>query len=1093
MKQSFPKKVAVLCLSAVMSLGLCFGVTGILPVGASSATEYDVVEITDSYMIDTTVTVSNTADATKTVFPKEISIGDATATISTVKYPDGYERTVGDEFVLDQLGKYTVTYKTANNLYYFDNFKVLDNFADISGDGHLESYEDGGEVKGLKAVMEPGTQITFNKVIDLTNVDPETGCVDLFTTRFNTMADDNSVLCAYTEIILEDVNDPSVYIKITMYTSNSGYFRVATKDLPEAGLQYTNTPGEQLTGNNKALVIYFNGVRYKNYFGWAGRWWLGKDVDHAIRYNPVTQQLFRDDAASAHNVDNIFADLRNVDAYDQGAKFFDGFPSKAIKMTVRGNEYKAPFSLDFSQIGDSKGSELASLLEDGVNDVKAPVLEISSVPTSAGTVYGKFGTKFDIPTATSVDANGASPVSINVYKNYVEDSKVYVPLQEDGTLLLNEQTVYTIEYTSYDRYGNLAIKTLNVVPMTSTEISGYDQIVNSNISLGVNKISLVSGQNCNANIFEVCSTLNSVDALTLKVDVTHAGKSLFNKTYNGKEIKEDNLKFDFIPVAVGDYVVTYTYSDNVESGSFNYTVQCGANNVVNFKEKPLLYRNYTYGMEYDVSQHVAYQFGDAITAQNTTVEISYDDGVTWTQVGSHFVVGADANGDVPLTQSVETIKFRYTSGSVVQTTDSATIVDVRADTTKPISLIANYKEGITGNLDYLKYFYTDEFEVSANSKNQYVFDAKTNNGSAVLKANNPFTFNKTAEFTTVFSTDIERKDFNKVTITLIDAYDSTNVLNFHYELIQGETFIYTDSSRKFLITQFPLFSTDPEKTVANLEFSFHVDNQMITACGKQFTAKFRPTNNLFYVEYTLGGIFGTRAAITLTDISNVALSSRTAVDNKAPVFYYQSSAGSYELGTIITIYAPQATDFCTPYAQQGRTSVKVTINNKPIKSVDGTMLNGVDNDPTKNYEILVDQLLIYKVTYTVLDDANKSDTMSYTLQGMDQINPVITLGYDFNETTIHNVTLGKPFTIDYTISDDSSPAENCYGRVIIHNDLTSRLIYAADPMETAEDSEDYKLITDTCTITVKGMYTVYVYARDEAGNTVYATYKLNVQ
>ena len=48
-------------------------------------------------------------------------------------------------------------------------------------------------------------------------------------------------------------------------------------------------------------------------------------------------------------------------------------------------------------------------------------------------------------------------------------------------------------------------------------------------------------------------------------------------------------------------------------------------------------------------------------------------------------------------------------------------------------------------------------------------------------------------------------------------------------------------------------------------------------------------------------------------------------------------------------------------------------------------------------------------------------------------------------------------------------------------------------MEYAQAKDDYTLITDTCTITVKGMFTVYVYAMDEAGNTVYAKYKLNVQ
>ena len=1096
MKQSFPKKVAILCLSAVMSLGLCLGFTSIVPVGAASATLYDVAEITDGYRIDTSVTVSDTADATKTIFPKEISINDAKAEISTVKYPDGYERSVSDEFVLDQLGLYNVTYKTDDNVCYFDKFVVYDNFADIDGEGTLQNYEEDGAVKGITAIMQPGTQIVFNKIIDLTQVDPETGCVDLFSARFNTLVN-GSTLVEYTEFVIEDVNDPNVFVKIIMQQDNVGYFRVSTKDLPDAGLGESDGVGETLTGSKKGLVTYINGVRYKNYFGRLGRKWIGSSTVHAIRYNPVTQRFYRDNASEEHKDANIFADLRNVDGYDQGSKFFDGFPSKAVKMTLRGTEYKSAFTLDITQIGDSKGEELASLIESGIDDTKAPILEVNSVPTSQGSVYGKLGSNFVIPSATSVDANDASPVAINVYKNYVDESKVYVPIQ-DGKVKLDEQTVYTIEYTSYDKYGNLAIKTLKVEPKTTADLEGYDHIEGVNISLGVNKISLKSGEDCNANVYEVFSTLNSASALTLDVDVTHAGKSVFAKSFNGNDIAKGNLKFDFIPIAVGDYVVTYTYGDNVESGSFNYTVQCtSSSNVINFKEKPFLYRTYIYGMQYDVSQHVAYQFGDSITAQPTTVEISYDNGETWTKVGKTFVIGEDANGEVPLTQSVETIKFRYTSGSAVQVTDSATIVDVRKDTTKKLSLIINKKQGIEGNVDYTKYFYIDEFEVTSNDRNKYVFDAKNNTGSAVLKANNPMTFDKKGKFYTAFSTDNKLRDYSKVTISLIDAYDSTNVLNFHYEVVKNkdaeETLIYTDDSRKFCITDFPLFSADEKDPESDIDFAFSVSNQIITACGKQFSAEFRPTNDLFYVQYTISGISGENAAISLTVISNVSLSSTTVTDISAPVFYYQSSAGTYALGSVVTIFAPQATDFCTPYVQQGRTTVVVAINNKPIKSVDGTLLDGKENDPTKNYDILVDQLMVYKVTYTVLDDAKMSDTISYKLQGADKVDPVITLGYDFNEKTIHNVTLGKPFTIDYTISDDVSTVENCYGRVIIINDLTSRAIYAADPMETAENKEDYKLITDSCTITVKGMYTVYVYARDEAGNTVYASYKLNVQ
>ena len=1102
MKQTFHKKLAVMCLSAVMSLGLCLGVTGILPVSASSASYHDVTEISESYKINTEVIVSDDANAGETVFPKS-NIGIANALAKTIKFPDGYERAIGESVKLDQLGKYTITYEADGKLYY-DTFKVFDNFSEILGDGYIEKFESDNQTAGFRAVMEPGTIMTFNKVIDLTNVDAESGCVDLFTAKFNTGAP-NETFVKYVNILIEDIHDKNTYIKLTLeaYGGATGstqmYWRASTKDLPDAGL-LPNNGSEVLTGNKKGLITYINGVRYKNYHGFCGRYSIAENANYVVRYNPTTQQLFREAAGSVHRDSEIFADLDNVDAYDQGLNYFKGFPSKAVKITLSSIDQAQAYNYEFTQIGDKTGEDLYNLINKGVDDYTAPMLTVDANPTQVGTVYGKLGSFFDIPSAHVVDANKPSEVAIKAYKNYVDASKVYVPfVEKDGVekLKLTEKTVYTLEYSSVDAYGNLSKYTLNVVPVESTAITGYDNIIDSGIMFGANKISLVTGETCNAKIFELLNTHNSKNTLNLKVDVAHAGKSVFNAEYDANAIASGDLTFDFLPVSVGDYAVTYTVSDNVESITFGYTVNCVANNKINFLEDAFLYKTYMYGMKYDVSSHLGYKFSEELTSQPTTVEISYDDGATWTAVnGKTFVVGADANGEVPLTKAVETIKFKYTCGSMVQETASAPIIDVRLDTTKELSLIANKAQNKVGNIDYSKYFNTDAFDVSSSveSSYRYVFDAKTTFGSATLSLNNPVTFDKKGEFYLAFNTDVNKSQFNKLTISLVDAVDPTNKISMFYEVGQEETLVYTNSSRKFAVNDFPLFSTTEGVDLAKLDFTYSVNNERITTCGKQFTIDFHPVKNIFYVDITLSGISGNNAAIIVTDISNASLTSRSNVDNKAPVLFYQSSAGTYSLGTELPIYAPTVTDFVTPYIHEGHTKIKVTVNNKAVTSVEGVLLDGIKNDPTKTYTLKVTEALIYKVTYIVIDEAGKEDSSAtYTIQGADMVDPVITLGYDFNENTIHNVTLGKPFSIDYTIEDDISPAENCLGRVVIIHDVTSREIYTVEPYEYAENSEDYTVITDTCTITIRGMFTVYVYAADEAGNTVYAKYKLNVQ
>ena len=162
-------------------------------------------------------------------------------------------------------------------------------------------------------------------------------------------------------------------------------------------------------------------------------------------------------------------------------------------------------------------------------------------------------------------------------------------------------------------------------------------------------------------------------------------------------------------------------------------------------------------------------------------------------------------------------------------------------------------------------------------------------------------------------------------------------------------------------------------------------------------------------------------------------------------------------------------------------------------SEEGVLLNGIDNDPTKNYTVVVSDYVVYKVEYIVTDCAGKTDSPNFFFRGVDAVAPQITLGFGFTEETIHNVTLGKPFSIDFTVTDDISSNENIYTRVMIINDLTGRITYSEKPMEYAESENDYKLITDTCTLTEKGMYTVYVFASDEVDNTSFAKYKLSVK
>ncbi len=1174
MKATFTRKLAVMCLSAVMTLGIGVGVAGLMPANAANIQEYDVTAINSEYLVNTQIAVSDTTVEGKTVFPKTITVGGDSATAYSIKYPDGTVHGIGEEIALKSIGKYTITYQSQSN-HYFDTFSVLNKFADILSDGYFEKkinvesiaqsyyndstivvsdtgsgnvipetitvnevsytytktlfpdktvqtsksfainkigryvvyYENSAtgdyytdaftsinttrnnsstEYASVRAVMTPGTSLDINKIINLNDpsITDEDGTVDLFNFKYTV---GESTIESYLDMLyitIQDVNDPNVYIKLNLENydaSNSRsdfYFRASTKDLPDVGCEDKDGSGETSSGKRKALSSYIDGTRYLGYHSWAGKQSSGPHANNVISYNPKTNVIYKNG--------EMIVDLDEPGFYDAGAKFFTGFPSNNVKISVSASGQTSTYYLEFAKIGNSSGVELHEMLTHGVPDTAGPEIFVDYEETQVGSVYAKLGSKFKLPSATAIDANSPSNVAIRVYKNYSSSSKEFVPLESDGSVTLSQMIVYTAEYTSYDVYGNLSKVTFNIVPVEKDDLTASDEFIldDGNITLKASKISLVSGEQVSGKIFEIFDTFNNKSKLKLNVSIYLAGQTVYSVDLDSTNL-EDDVHFDYIPQAVGDYTIVYTYSDNVTKGSKAYTVTCTSNNSVNFLGDAFLYKYYIYGLEYDLSSFTAYKFGSTLEPQQTTVEVSYDGG-EYQSVGDSVVIGADSEGNVPVEKTISTVKFRYNSGSAVYETDTAVVVDVRRDTTRALEL-----KGTRGNLDYSKYFDLSNFEAEEVGTT-YRFDAKTSNGSAELKIISPLTFDNSGNFMMQLSTYSTHKDFSKLTVKLTDAYDPSNQLKFNFETIQKDTVIYTDGGRKYPTVEFPLFSNNPAQTSAKLSFSFNLNNQIISASNKSFSASFRPTNNLFYVSLELGGIVGENAAISVTTIANVEIDNSLIIDNKPPITYYQSSAGNYAIGSEVTIFAPIVADFATPFSTKKSASVKVTLNNVPVTSVEGVVLDGTQ-DPTKNYTLKVTDFITYRIDYKATDVAGKNAGSTYRITGVDKVGPVITLNYGFNENTVHNVTLGKPFTIDYSVTDDRSVGVKVQGRVIIFNDTNMRPTYSALPMECSSGEGEYTLITDTCTLTTRGMHTVYVYAFDEVGNATYAKYKVNVK
>lgn len=1082
MKATFTKKIAVLCLSAVMALGVGVGVSSMRTVEAATIRKaYDFTTVNSSYVVNTKITVTDDANAQGVVFPKTYKIGEVTTTIDSVTYPSGIVEKVDDKINLDELGKYSIAYKgvsgtPAVTTIYYENFIVNNEFLDSLGGATGSKYSEvNPDIPGIKVSIKDGTSAKFNSVISLDDKASD-GFVELIKFKHNS----SYTMIRRLKITVTDALNPSNYFAVNWDTINNGvggYFNVNTSTIPAYGL-LASGDRPYVNGSTIAHLVYIDGVRYlnKNKNGTMG---LGI-ADYIIKFNPETNQVVfvnpNDSTAKKH----LIADLDCVEAYPANTKVFGGFTSNEVYISISGENFEVPtIEPVVLKLGNVSGSELESLYDlNTVYDKSAPTITIDCVETVSGAVYAKLGSDFTIPQATAIDANKASEVTYRVYKNYTAASKAYVSFDSaTRSFKLAENVVYTIEFTSTDAYGNKAVKTLKVIPKKESALTGGDIIIDDNIRFAANKFSFVNGNVCVAPIFNTFESLNKDSARELNLTITKDNAVVFAKEYTAKDFVDGVPTLDYQVVSAGNYVVTYKLNDNINSAEYSYTVTATSQNVVNFVGKPLLQRNYIALMSYPKPDFTAYTFADKLTSATTQVFVSYDDGAWEAISGESFVV-----------KNASTIKFKYVAGNNEIVTENANIIDVRnADAIANNSEIV-YK-GSNANLDLTKYFTGDFVIESVAPANEMRFvaniDRKVTN-TCKISYINPLTFNDGNIISIALKTLNDYSDYTSLSFVFTDAYDPTNVLRVTYEVINNETNIIVNDLAPYLIT------TSIYEQSYNVKYN--ISNKRVTTSNVNFDYDWQPTNNLFYFDVELGGITGSYAGVIINTISNQKFTTSTKTDNTQPLLNYTSSAGTYPIDSDITIYKPNCLDILTPFILNKNTvKVKVTLSKKPVTSVDGVLLDGTQ-DPNRDYVVKLAEFATYKVDYYIYDTAGNEYAKTYRFTGADTNKPVITLGYNFTEDTIHNVTLGKPFTISYDVTDDYTVPEKLVIAVKIISDADLRVVYTANPQETiTQDSDLLNLITDTCTITRKGMYTVYIYATDEAFNTSYAKYKLNVQ
>lgn len=1154
MKASFGKKIAIFCLSAAMAVGIGFGFSGIEAAQAHTA-EKDIV--LDSYKLDSVITVSDSA-TTGVVFPKTVKISDTEiATAYVITYPNGVSLSVTDGIVLDQVGLYTITYKSVvggvSNVY-TDTFKVYNNFAndtdlvelyeknvysayetmpDLNGDGKFNG-NDGAyygkynpekptadatvtkTIKGIRAKLSPGYELEFNKIVNVNNVRSDGFCELVVFNPNAVNRATNSLIFNTIDFTFTDVNDPNNFIKVTIdcYWASIGYsFGASTNDLPLVGIRNdgnisSSKYDDDLPGVHR--IFYIDGVKYVAFLNSTGAWGASEQslYDYKILYNPITQEIKRE-CVRHYNFENgktdvvntkIVVDLDNPDIYDDGAKLFSGFSTGEVKVSVEARNFEDSSGYcEFYGVGDTYNEDLRAMYsEDALDDTKSPELKVDVKQTDANGVYALYNAnnpvKFKIPSSIVYDASDISDLSVRVYKNYSDPSRVFVPTNADGTFTVADNSIYTIEYSATDAFGNVGYTTLTVVPRELSEFVDGDVKIEDSISSVFDKIQLTTGKQFTGEILKQVNTINLASDLKVKVSVKKGNEVKFAGEYVYADFQgEEKPVFNIKPLELGIYTVTYEFSDNVTNLVYSYDVNCVSENLVDFAEAPLVQNYYILGMTYEKLNFTAYKFGNKVTENPTEMYVSYDEGANWTKVIDTFVMGQKADGS--LITDYSTVKFKYVSEGVDDLiTASAPIVDVRTDAAiannEHIRVKQERVDGVVlqGNIDQVKYFVGTNALISKSTINTVVSNATVNSGSAVTRFINPLSIDTNGSFYFEFATNEDKNNYNELRLRYIDAYDPTNVFEVKYFMNMGSTRVSVQGA-KDVAAGINLYGS-------KFQTYLSLSNQIFYYGTNRFNIDFHPTNNLFYVELELSAINGDNAELTVTTIGNHKFQLARTIDSSSPMLYFESSAGSYSINTEVTIKVPLVIDVLTPYVHNyngnNRTRITVMKDKQYAKDVNGVLLDGTQ-DPLKEYTILLSEYATWDVKYEVSDAAGKMQSPSFSISAVDTVPPVIELNYGFNADTIHNVTLGKPFSIEYNITDNFTDSTRIKSHVMIFRDSDYFNVYNSEPFETLSDPSTWTKITDTCTLTRKGIYTVHIFAMDEDSNATFVTYKLNVQ
>jgi hypothetical protein len=351
--------------------------------------------------------------------------------------------------------------------------------------------------------------------------------------------------------------------------------------------------------------------------------------------------------------------------------------------------------------------------------------------------------------------------------------------------------------------------------------------------------------------------------------------------------------------------------------------------------------------------------------------------------------------------------------------------------------------------------------------------AKTS-GTNTLSFVNSLFYNK---FVFEYKIDTDYAEYTSFDIILTDVKDPTfkNVITVGTN--GAITYLSVNGGTQYTCNR--TFGADAFNTIA-----YDNATKRLLLCNVNIVVDLDCPSKRYYLDVQFNGIYG-NAGMLIRTINNQKLLGDAHFDSNVPEINITRTVGSYTVGDILTIHAPDYTDIISPI---DLTTVKyiVKYGDTAIKSVDGVLLDGTNN-AFKDVQIKLDMLGEYSVQYMATDISGQQVSGKYFFTATDSVDPVIVLA-DFIEGATYQIKLGQKFTIDYEVSDNLSANEDLIVSVMCYN-LTS---YETSHYDRT-GMDEFQIGSTTFFIVEEGMHQIDVYCRDAAGNaTVVSFYVLVV-